>query len=363
MQKVWSQQEFDGAIAALGGRHPDADQYKSLTTVVLDHPKARALGRMDPFSAAYRSGVLDLYATLRAREGDAGYLAERDEASESGGRLPADLSTGLVPWSFRDLKLSAEFLLSWAQIFRLLEVGPGQAVLEYGPGSGQVLLMLARMGVQAHGVDIDQTALDGIRGQAGMLGLPVALERAPFGEGFADDRFDAILFFEAFHHALDFPALLQRLRARLKPGGRLVLCGEPVVDEPIPAIPFPWGPRLDALSVLCMRRWGWMELGFTQPFLIEAARRAGWTTACHPFPGCGRASAYVLEPAGADGASLPRGPIVPQAASVAAVTALIEQQQRELEAMRQSTSWRLTAPLRAVGRFRQTLTRRARPAP
>ena len=106
-----------------------------------------------------------------------------------------------------------------------------------------------------------------------------------------------------------------------------------------------------------------MELGFTQPFLIEAARRAGWTTACHPFPGCGRASAYVLEPAGADGASLLRGPIVPQAASVAAVTALIEQQQRELEAMRQSTSWRLTAPLRAVGRFRQTLTRRARPAP
>ncbi len=362
MQKVWSQQKFDAVIASLGGRHPDAEQYRDLTTVVLDHPGARGLARMDPFSADYRSAVLDLYATLRGREGDATYLVERDEASESGGHLPADLWTELVPWSFRDLKLSAEFLLSWAQIFRLLEVGPGQSVLEYGPGSGQILLMLARMGVQAHGVDIDQTALDGIRGQAEVLGLPVALERASFGEGFIDERFDAILFFEAFHHALDFPALLQRLRARLKPGGRLVLCGEPVVEKPTPAIPFPWGPRLDALSVLCMRRWGWMELGFTEPFLVEAARRAGWTAASHPFLGCGRASAYVLEPAGPDGLPASRGPIVSQA-SVTAVTALVEQQQRELDAMRQSTSWRLTAPLRAVGRLRKTLKGRPGPAP
>ena len=367
MQEVVSQQEFDAALALLGGGHPDAEQYQRLTTLVLDHPKAHALAVLDPFSDEYRLAVLDFYATLRSRAGDEAYVAERDEASESGGTIPANLWTGLVPWSFQNPALAAEFLLAWGRILQLLDVVPQQSVLEYGPGSGQILLMLARMGVRTHGVDIDQTALDSIRAQADALGLPVALERAAFGGGFGDERFDAILFFEAFHHALDFPALLERLRGRLKPGGRLVLCGEPIVDAPIPGIPFPWGPRLDALSVHCMRRWGWMELGFTQPFLTEMARRSGWQVSHHPSPDCGRACAFVLTPAEPDDLP-PVGPYAAQAdasagpvsysASLESVTALADQRGRELEALRGSTSWRVTGPLRALGRLRQRLTRR-----
>lgn len=369
MQEIKSQQEFDAALAILDGGHPDGEQYQRLTTLVLDHPAAGALAALDPFSAEYRAAVLDFYAVLRARAGDAAYVTERDEASDTGGRVPANLWTGLVPWSFRDLKLSAEFLLSWGHILQLLEVAPGQSVLEYGPGSGQILLMLARMGVQAHGVDIDRTALDGIRAQADALGLPVALDRAVFGEGFDGRRFDAILFFEAFHHALDFPALLERLHERLAPGGRLVLCGEPIVEMPFPGIPFSWGPRLDALSIYCMRKWGWMELGFTRPFLTEAARRAGWQMTPHPFPGCGRASAFVLTPAD------PREPTMParddasapvptiqeiRDQSRAALTALAGQHQRELDALHRSTSWQVTGPLRAMGRLKHRLRRGSR---
>ena len=202
-----------------------------------------------------------------------------------------------MPWSFRDPALVAEFLLSYGHILRLLGVKAGDAVIEYGPGSGQVLLMLARMGVRAFGVDIDGMALQTIERQAVALGLTVELERTEFGDGFTGQRFAAILFYEAFHHALDFQGLLRTLRERLEPGGRIVLCGEPVVDGFAPEIPFPWGPRLDALSVHCMRQHGWMELGFTRPFLTEAARRAGFRVTHHPFPGCGRANAIVLEPA------------------------------------------------------------------
>ncbi len=368
MGELRSQQEFDAALDALNGGLPDGEQYQRLTQFVLDHPKARALADLpDPFSPEYRAAALDLYATLRARDGDTGYVAERDEACESDGVVPANLWTGLVPWSFRKPALVAEFLLSWAHILQLLDVEPGQSVLEYGPGSGQLLLFLARLGVQAYGVDIDATALEGIRRQGAALGLPVALERARFGEGFADQRFDAILFFEAFHHAADFPALLARLRERLKPGGRLVLCGEPVVDGPAPEIPFPWGPRLDALSVYCIRRWGWMELGFTRSFLIEAARRAGWRTTHHAFPGCSRANAFVLEPAdpgelaleafaSADPAPTKEAesppPAAPRGEADPALVAALAQTQRELDAMRSSTSWRLTAPVRAVGRLK-----------
>ena len=273
-------------------------------------------------------------------------MASRDEAPAGG--VPSNVWTGLVPWSFRNPKLVSEHLLSWGQIFRLLDVPPGGSVLEYGPGSGQILLMLARMGVGASGVDICTTALESIRRQAGALGLPLRLERAVFGEGFAGERFDRIVFFEAFHHALDFETLLARLRDRINPGGRIILCGEPIVPAPFAGVPYPWGPRLDALSVFCMRRFGWMELGFTHDFFVEAARRAGWRARFCPFPDCGRAQAYVL--AEEDGTAV----ATDMAGKTEHVTVLARdfaQLRAELAAMRGSTSWRLTRPLRAMKRL------------
>jgi SAM-dependent methyltransferase len=197
------------------------------------------------------------------------------------------------------------------------------------------------MGYRACGIDIDSVALEGIRAQAAHLGLAVETERAEFGKGFDGQTFDTILFYEAFHHAFAFDELLEVLLDRLKPGGRVVLCGEPVVSTVTDGIPYPWGPRLDALSVFCMRRFGWMELGFTHDFLMQIASLKGWTPSFHPFPNVGRAAIYVLEPTArkaAEGQPLP------------ADTRLVERLdslQRELAAMRASTSWRLTAPLRA----------------
>ena len=191
----------------------------------------------------------------------------------------------------------AEFLLSWSRILRLLDLPAGGRVLEYGSGTGQLLLVLARAGLRAYGVDIDPASVAIARAQAEALDLPVELEVAPFGEGFAGERFDRIVFFESFHHAWDFERLLARLHDRLLPGGRVVFCGEPIVPGPHPPVPFPWGPRLDALSVLCMRRWGWMELGFQHECFLRALRRNGWRATFHPAPDCGRANAYVAEPA------------------------------------------------------------------
>jgi hypothetical protein len=191
--------------------------------------------------------------------------------------------------------------------------------------------MLSRMGYRACGVDIDAMALEGIRAQSAHLSLSVETEHAEFGFGFDGQRFDSILFYEAFHHAFDFDDLLIRLHGRLNPGGRIVLCGEPVVASPTDGIPYPWGPRLDALSVFCMRRFGWMELGFTHDYLTKLANVTGWTAKFHAFPNCGRAAIYVLEPLRAKGGSVEHVP----------------DQQRELAAIQASASWRLTWPLRA----------------
>lgn len=285
---------FEAALAPfLGDSVPDGEAYQRLSEMAIGHPLAAGLARLDPFSGAYRDGAMALYRDLSGRSG--GYEPARDERSHAA--APPNPWTDLPPWGFRQPALVAEFLLSWGHILRLLDLPPGGRVLEYGSGTGQLLLVLARAGLRAHGADIDADSIGTARAQAEALGLPIRLEQAPFGEGFAGERFDRIVFFEAFHHAWDFERLLRRLHDRLAPGGRLVFCGEPIVPDPQPPVPFPWGPRLDALSVLCMRRWGWMELGFQHAFFLRLLRRNGWRAAFHPAPNCGRANAYVAEPA------------------------------------------------------------------
>ena len=134
-------------------------------------------------------------------------------------------------------------LYAWGHIMQHMDLAPGGRVLEYGPGSGQFLLMLARMGFAGFGVDVDAVALEGIRLQAEAMRLPVAVERALFGAGFDGERFDRIVFYEAFHHALDFQSLLQRLHDRLNPGGRVLLCGEPVVPDIFEGVHLPMGTQ------------------------------------------------------------------------------------------------------------------------
>ena len=345
-----SAEEFERIVDGLRGGVPDAALYQRMTTLMLDMPQARRLSGLDPFSPDYHAAVLDLYLSLRGRP-DGGYLPERDEAPAS--TVPDHLWSQLTPWSFRDPAMVGTHLYAWGHIMQHMDLAPGGRVLEYGPGSGQFLLMLARMGFAAFGVDVDAVALEGIRLQAEAMGLPVAVERALFGAGFDGERFDRIVFYEAFHHAIDFQSLLERLHDRLNPGGRVLLCGEPVVPDVFEGVPYPWGPRLDALSVFCIRRFGWMELGFTHRFFLEAARRAGWQARFHPFPGCGRAHLYVLEPGfAAEPEPEPepaRKPDVPSIPSDPGIT--LAHLQAELAAMRASTSWRVTRPLRLAGRF------------
>ncbi|UIJ71074.1 bifunctional 2-polyprenyl-6-hydroxyphenol methylase/3-demethylubiquinol 3-O-methyltransferase UbiG [Aurantimonas sp. HBX-1] len=233
-----------------------------------------------------------VYFEVRGGE-HADYQPERDEASGSG--AVANIFSEVSPWSFRDTSFIAEMLFSWGHILRLMDTtgAANTRVLEYGPGSGQILLTLARSGCEAHAVDIDAASLESVAEQARLMGLTVHTERAVFGEGFEGQVFDCIIFFEAFHHAADFQALSRRLQERLAPGGKVIFCGEPIVPQAGGPVPYPWGPRLDGLSAFCIRRFGWMELGFTREFFIEMLRATGWQVEYYPFPTCSRADAFV----------------------------------------------------------------------
>ena len=133
--------EFNAEIEAIGAGVPDADGHKRLSMMTVHHPAADEMNRLDPFSQAYRDAALGLYLDLRGRPGE-GYEPARDE--KSNGLVPADLFSGVSPWGFQDTAMVAEFLESWAQILRAmaLPANSNAKILEYGPGSGQLLLMM-----------------------------------------------------------------------------------------------------------------------------------------------------------------------------------------------------------------------------
>jgi SAM-dependent methyltransferase len=258
-------------------------------------PVCAEMRSLDPFSPEYAEHAFALMATLR---GAPGFNARRDERI---GHSLADrhLWTGLSPWDHRSPLFLAEMFECYATMLRQLGAPPGARVLEYGPGTGQFLLFLARIGYRCHAVDIEPEYLHVIRRQARAMDLKLRTQRGLFGEGFEGERFDVILFFEAFHHVRDFMGLLRLLRGRLNPGGRLILCGEPLlpdgmVDGPVP---YPWGPRLDGLSIEAIQR-GWTELGYQVSFLVNALLRAGWHPNLIPHPTTFRAHMIVSTVAG-----------------------------------------------------------------
>jgi hypothetical protein len=172
-------------------------------------------------------------------------------------------------------------------------------VREYGAGEGQISIMLARMGVDVTVIDIDDRYLESIRAQADSLGVSITLKQGKFGDGYKDQKFDRILFFEAFHHAFDHKYVVNALKPHLAKDGFVVFSGEPIVERSTTEalfVPFPWGPRLDGISIRSTNKFGWCELGFQQEYFVEMLMRAGFLVTYLPCPVTGRGNCYIAKP-------------------------------------------------------------------
>ncbi len=65
--------------------------------------------------------------------------------------------------------------------------------------------------------------------------------------------------------------MLRNLHRIVRPGGTVFFASEPVEKSN-----YPWGPRLDGLSVWSTRTYGWLELGFDTDYFMTALARTGW---------------------------------------------------------------------------------------
>jgi 2-polyprenyl-3-methyl-5-hydroxy-6-metoxy-1,4-benzoquinol methylase len=97
-------------------------------------------------------------------------------------------------------------------------VRPGEVMLDIGCGSGLSLLEATAMGAQVRGVEADPN----VRRIADELGMQIHIGSL-LDEPFTGERFDLVVLNQVIEHVPDPGLALERLRSRLRPGGRVVL--------------------------------------------------------------------------------------------------------------------------------------------
>lgn len=231
---------------------------------------------LDPWSEAYREQQLRLWSLI-AGIGEP-YDPHRHEKEAPWGDIDAVRQPGY--YRRRDPAAVAAASDHWLATGMLLKhsgLQPGDHALEYGAGFGQTALALARLGVEVETVDISEAFCRHVQAQADFFRVPLRAHHGQFGCNPVEGRrYQLIWFYESFHHCLTFETVVPAVREMLAPGGRVILGGEPVMPEGHPAVPYPWGVRLHSEVAAVMRQTGWMELGFSEPFLFELFSRSGF---------------------------------------------------------------------------------------
>ena len=145
-------------------------------------------------------------------------------------------------------------------------------MIEFGAGWGNLTADLVATGLYVTAVELDPKFCTLI-GQRCTKGPGTFAVHQGDMLGFTtDEPFDAAVFYESFHHCADHLAMLDRLHRIIRPDGVVLFAAEPVQR-----LGYPWGPRLDGLSVWSSRTYGWLELGFDTQYFDAALARTGWT--------------------------------------------------------------------------------------
>lgn len=236
-----------------------------LDGLVLEPPGGRP---EDPFSPEYRVWTWSLYRDISGRPG---YTLDNEQS-------PIDLPAALrrpYPFATGSPSVVGEDLEARGAVLRCLGgpaagVVPPARVVEYGAGWGNLTMDLVATGYEVTAVELDPRFCELMAGRR-VAGGRLEVVTADMLSFRPDAPFDAAVFFESFHHCADHLALLGLLHSVLRPGGCVLFAGEPVQE-----MPYPWGPRLDGLSLWSMRTYGWLELGFTPGYFRRALARSGW---------------------------------------------------------------------------------------
>jgi ubiquinone/menaquinone biosynthesis C-methylase UbiE len=220
----------------------------------------------DPYGEEYRKRQFSLYEKLYGSP----YSTSQERSLfdvKSAARRP-------FPYIHGSWSTVGNHLIAIGFIIKTMALPNGAKILEFGPGWGNTTLALAKMGYEVTAVDIEPNFVELITERARMediKNLNVSVGDFSIIET-VSEQFDAVLFFECFHHCSDHLRLIQALDFALKPGGIVCFGAEPIVPE----FPIPWGLRMDGQSLWAIRKNGWLELGFNLRYFEDTMRKHGW---------------------------------------------------------------------------------------
>jgi SAM-dependent methyltransferase len=224
----------------------------------------------DPYSKEYADRQFELYRYLRGES-----YHPSNEVTEFD---PLTMADKPFPFCTESPQTVGNQLIAIGHIIRTLNLPPKSTILELGPGPGNTTIFLARMGYKVSTIDIEKRWLDLIAERARRKHLDVEMIHGDFSLIHDLGRqYDAVLFFECFHHCADHRSLIEGLKKVVAPGGKIVFAAEPITDD----FPMPWGFRLDGESLRAIRRFGWCELGFQESYFRDLMDRYGWAVSKH----------------------------------------------------------------------------------
>jgi SAM-dependent methyltransferase len=229
----------------------------------------------DENSYEYRDFQLNLWKLISGRDTYSPYINEKNDNLKHVASI-----RDAYPFVSKSPVEIGNYFIAVASILKKIALPPPARILEYGVGWGHTSRFLSNCGFDVTSLDIEQSFLDLIPkfSQAGANDINLVCSSFVDAK-FKEKIFDAVIFFECFHHCVEHNTLVSQLRKILKPGGKIIFCAESFYDD---WFDYPWGVRLDGHSVWAIRNFGWMELGFKKEYIDRLLCLNGfsaeWTT-------------------------------------------------------------------------------------
>lgn len=251
--------------------------------------------RLDPLAPGYRSDVLDVFSQLRQSD----YDMAKEGAGVGTVALEAYVANPL-PFRLGDPSLIGDFLVTYGHVIKAIgdrtrDLGRRPRVLELGCGQGALSYYLARSHFELTAMDVspDMTAIT--KAVTAEANPAPRIVTSSFEDYVVDEPQDVVLFFESFHHCLNHFDIVGKFRDALAPGGIMVFAAEPITAPDNPVIPYPWGLRLDTISLRQIVINGWLELGFQRPYFMRMMEEAGLEVEDLRIPGIPRSHVIIAK--------------------------------------------------------------------
>jgi 2-polyprenyl-3-methyl-5-hydroxy-6-metoxy-1,4-benzoquinol methylase len=222
----------------------------------------------DPDSEQYRNEQFAIYERIAGRP--------YSTSSERTSFCPLKAADRPFPYSTQGPDVIGDQLIAIGSIIKTMALPPGARILEFGPGWGNTTIALARAGYDVTCIEIEQNFVDLIQERARRCSVNINTIRGDFLDAAnLTGTFDAVLFFESFHHCAKHNDLLDLLGTLVAPDGQIMFAAEPITQD----FHAPWGIRSDGQTLWAIRNFGWLELGFSESYFRNSLHRRGWHTA------------------------------------------------------------------------------------